>query len=500
MSNSTQLFPRLWQRVFMYAILLVFASHLVSFAMFRFGIANNMHMQMLDDLVVSATSALEGRSREAAKILPEFFQHHSRTLWIEGADGERIAGEVKPGLSRAERQNLPLIRTNGTARYMTTGDNDAPYLVAAPVSLLDGNAVLYLFVEKMPPPPMSILFLQGFIAVCLIGGALSIWAAWRIARPLRKLRSEVLEIASGNLGARVTVKGSEEICEVADAVNSMAQNLSNNIMGMRELVANISHEMRSPLARMSISVAIIEEGVRNLSRWYAKNPPPETDAAPPVITDAAGSPLAARHVERMAQEIEHMERLVGSCLLNSKLDLQQEETVVEAVDLSLLCKSILPRYEAMMQAKNLSFNRTVQEGLWVDGDEELLGLVLTNLLDNAVKYTADGGVVRLHLREEQTRVLLSLENSHDALDEAELPRLFEPFFRRLDNAGNTAGVGLGLSLVNKITTCHRGRVTAENGEIGLLFTVSLPCNGRSPNPEFVQWFFARHSEPLSMQS
>lgn len=481
----------------MYVIFLVFAAHLISFAVFRYGIENDMHMHVLEGLASSATAALEGKSREAAKVLPEFFYNHHRALWIEQPGGELIAGEAKPGLSYAERRSLPLVRTQGGMRYMETGIASAPYLVAAPVTLLGDEAVLYLCLDRIPPPPMPVIFIQGLIAVCFVGGALSIWAAWRIARPLRRLRSEVLEIASGNLSARVSVQGAKEIRQVAEAVNSMAKNLSDNIIGMRELVANISHEMRSPLARMSISITIIEEGVRALTHRLERQIRPNLADAPPLIVDAGGSPLAVKHVGRMAQEIEHMENLVGSCLLNSKLDLQQEMPRAEPLDLSRLCAHVLSRYEASLQAKKFTFSKAVQDNLWIAGDEELLSLVLTNLLDNAVKYTEEGGAVRLRLYEEEGRAVLSLENSHAALDEQELSRLFEPFFRGRDTAGHTDGAGLGLPLVNKIARCHHGSVTAENGEFGLLFTVNLPY-GQSADAEFERWFFARHSEAVFM--
>lgn len=496
MNKISKWLPHVWQRVFLYAILLVFASHMASFVVFHYGLENDMHMHVLDRLASSGAAALKGKSRETAKVLPDFFSHDSRSLWIERPDGELIVGEPEPGLSYAERKPLPVARAHGNVRYLETGDPAAPYLAAIPVSLLDCEAILYLYLEKMPPPPMPVIFTQGLIAVFLVGGTLGVWAAWRIARPLRRLRSEVLEIAGGNLGARVSVEGAEEISQVAEAVNSMARNLSNNIMEMRELIANISHEMRSPLARMSISITIIEEGVHALARRYGQSPPPAGDSAPPVIMDADGRPLAVKHVGRVNQEIEHMENLVGSCLLNSKLDLQPEMPRVETLDLSALCKSILPRYEELFQSKNLSFSRSVQDGLQVEGDAELLSTVLTNLLDNAVKYTDEGGLVELGLRREEGRVLLNLENSHKALEAAELPRLFEPFFKRRETAGNTAGAGLGLSLVRKIVKCHHGSVTAENGKTGLLFTVALPCI-QSPAPEFVEWFFERHGRAAS---
>ena len=492
-----RIFPRLWQQVFMYAILLVLASHLVSFVVFRFGISNNMYYQVLEDLASSGAAAVEGKDREVAEILPEFFSKHFRSLWLESPDGRVIAGEAKPGFSAAERVSFSPSEAphpgREDVRFWNTGHPNVPVLASVPVNLRNEAAILYLYMEKMPPPPMPVLFIQGLIAVCLIGGVLSVWVTWRVTRPLRRLRSEVLEIAGGNLDARVSVAGSREISQVAEAVNSMAQNLSQNITGMRELVANISHEMRSPLARMTFSITIIEEGLHGLTRWYAKRPPKEDEEAVPVIMDHGGDPLAVRHVGRLTQEIEHMENLVNSCLLSSKLDLQQHNIQMESLNLSRLCRSTLTRYDSRWHAENLCFSHDIQDDLWLEGDESLLSLVLTNLLDNAVKYTSKGGLVRFRLYKEHGVLLLSLENSHDAIDDAALQRLFEPFFKRQNADEKTDGVGLGLALAQKIAASHQGSVTVENGSLGVLFTVRLPAVP-PPSQEFMHWFFERHRD------
>ena len=140
-----------------------------------------------------------------------------------------------------------------------------------------------------------------------------------------------------------------------------------------------------------------------------------------------------------------MENLVGSCLLSSKLDLQQENPKMNVLNLSLLCRNIASKHEGLLQAKQLSFSQEIQDDLWVNGDEDLLSLVHTNLLDNALKYTTEGGIVRLCLSRSEDNVLLRLENSHETMDQADMARLFEPFYRAINTAGTTCGAGLGLA-------------------------------------------------------
>lgn len=484
-------FSCLWQKVFMYALLLILATHIVSFAVFQLGIGNNLYIQMLEDLAHGGALALAGKGRDAVDVLPEFFIRSNRALWVEHPNGELVAGAPQPGYSPADRAGFAVsgVTASGVT-LLETGRPEAPFLAAVPVSLQQDEAVLYLYMEKMPPPPRPVLFAQGLIAVCLIGGALSIWVAWRIARPLRRLRTEAMTIADGNLNARVSVAGSEEIAQVAEAVNSMAQSLSGYITSMRELVANISHEMRSPLARMTLSSAIIEEALQTLTSWYRKNPLPEKDM-PPLVLGPDGEPLAVRHVDRLNREIEHMETLVGSCLLSSKLDLHQENMQMDFLDFSQLCRATLARYEAQWQGKGLSCVQDMQDDLWVEGDEALLLLILTNLLDNALKYTAQGGTVQVRMHERHGLIVLSVENSHPPVPGDILPHLFEPFYKNRANGAKTDGVGLGLSLVRKIAACHQGNIVAENGETGLRFTLWLPST-QVASAEFVQWFFERH--------
>ena len=313
----------------------------------------------------------------------------------------------------------------------------------------------------------SEMLVVDIIAVVIIGSALALWITWRIARPLRHLRSEVLQIADGNLENRVSEQGPEEIVQVARAVNSMAHTMVNNINSMRKLVADVSHEMRSPLARMNISATIVQEGLDVLTQGQ------EGGRNPNLLYDAAGTPLACVHIGYILQEIEHMEKLVGSSLLNSRLDFQERMQEAKDVDFSSLCMDIALRHESLFKEKALILNLDIQPLLWVRGDDSLLALIISNLLDNAVKYTDTGGRVLLVLDEHNGYVRLQVENSHPGLSEEVMAHVFEPFFRG-DCVDDAPGVGLGLTLVKKIAVRHRGNAFVERTDIGLRVCVMLP--------------------------
>ncbi len=475
-----RLFSHLWQRVFAYALLLVLVSCVASFLMFRFRSINDMDLRIITAVTSNLVSAIEGKDTASIETLMDFFNNSPRKLWIESPDGKVVVGKRTLEFAYENRASMKPVKAPGSLiTVLKSVVSDESYLVLAPIRLKDGDAVACVGFKGLPHPPMSALFLQGLTAACIIGGVLSVWVAWRIARPLRRLRSEVLHIANGNLEARVTERAPKEIAQVANAVNRMAYNLSQNIKGMRELVANLSHEMRSPLARMSISATIIEEGLEALARERGQRVFGNSDKMPRLILDASGTPLACVHIGYVLQEIKHMEKLVSSSLLSSKLDLQHDDLELKTVDISTLCMDIALRHEALLAEKNLAFSLAIQPDVWVHGDETLLSLVVSNLLDNAIKYTDKNGLVRLNLSEQDGIARLCMENSHARLEETILSRLFEPFFRGA-GTGDSDGAGLGLTLIKKIAACHNGNASVENCDIGLRFSVSLPCVKREP--------------------
>lgn len=292
------------------------------------------------------------------------------------------------------------------------------------------------------------MFFQGIIVLSFIGVVLAFWMARRVSNPLRTLRGEVMEIAGGNLEKRVTVNGKDEITDVAVAVNHMADNLAKHIRSMKELVANISHEMRSPLARMQVTLAMLEE-------------------------DTAQDKAAASRVALLGEELSHMNKLIGATLLSSKLDLQNTRELTEKVAFSELCAEMCRRHTPVFTGKNVKFSHSVQENLTFTGDETLLATLVSNLLDNAAKYTEAGGQVFLRLVKFDDKALLEVENTHQPLPEPLLAHIFDPFYRGNTIATGT-GVGLGLSLVEKIAALHHGTAMAFNTETGVVFSVAFP--------------------------
>lgn len=465
-----RILPHLWQRVFTYALFLVLISHFVSSILFHVTAHREMHVRFLTELGVHMASVMEGKDLEAFETLANFFGKSQKRMWLEYPDGTTAFGAPDPYFSPASRPALENLTIDDRVSILRDAETGS-YLAMVPLKIRERDAVVCLSLDE-PQPPLYMLFFQNIITVVIIGSTLSLWITWRIARPLRRLRLETLRIAEGNLETCVGEQGPEEVAQVARAVNSMARTMLNNIKSMRKLVADVSHEMRSPLARMSISAAIIQEGLETLTQER------EGGRNPNLVYDAKGAPLACVHLGYLLQELEHMEKLVGSSLLNSRLDFQETMTEPVSVDFSSLCMDIALRYERLFAEKALTLNLDIQPSLYVQGDASLLSLVISNLLDNAVKYTDRNGRVLLALDRQEDRICLTVENSHPGLDDDVLEHLFEPFFRG-EGVDEASGAGLGLTLVRKIARRHGGDASVSRTDEGLRVRVLLPRSGEA---------------------
>ena len=436
----------LWQRIFTYALILVAVSQLTVFFLYRYSVNRDETRRFITEYASSLASSVEDGNIATADAVLRIFNRKRDRAWIEDESGRVIAGtspaSVRPG--KIVRES----RENGLVLREAEGGDDW-YVASIPVSLREGRAKLSMLFGPPRGPGLWTLFLQGLIFVSVIGLLLAFWMARRVSKPLRVLRDEVMEIAGGNLERRVTVRGSDEITDVAKAVNHMADSLAKHIRSMRELVANISHEMRSPLARVQVSAAMLEE-------------------------DVADAPKATARLALISEELGHMNKLIGATLLTSKLDLQPGARPEGTVALSGLCEEVCRRHMPLFSEKNLHVSKEVPEGILVSGDETLLTTLVSNLLDNAVKYTRENGFVSLRLSAAHNGALLEVENEHESLAAGILEHIFEPFYR--GGIATGTGVGLGLSLVRQIARLHGGDVTAANTADGVRFSVTLPLN------------------------
>lgn len=310
------------------------------------------------------------------------------------------------------------------------------------------------FEYRRPPPPHErhlfppLMPLAAGAVVSLVFAAL---LAWYFSKPIRRLRAAFEAAAEGRLDERVEPKMGKRRDELADLgrdFDSMAQRLQRLMDGQRRLLHDVSHELRSPLARLQAAIGL------------ARQQPERLDAS----------------MARIERESVRMDKLVSELLTLSRLEAGMAGKLDEDVDLNELLANVVDdaRFEAETSGCRVEFEEHAQ--IMVRGSAELLHRAVENVVRNALKHSPANGLVSIALdvNENGRAVAISVSDEGGGVPESELHAIFEPFFR--GNQSHAAdGHGLGLAISQRVIIAHKGSIFAGNrAEGGLSVTLSLP--------------------------
>jgi len=292
----------------------------------------------------------------------------------------------------------------------------------------------------------------GMVVFAVAGGWL---LARRALSGVQQLTSTANEISRGALGLRVPTTGSgNEIDELANTFNRMLQRIQAVVEGMEETNDNIAHELRSPVTR-----------IRGLAE-----------------TTLTGRASMGDYQEMAASTVEECDRLLA--MIDTMLDIAEAEAGVMTlkaapVDTGVLLRQAAELFEPMAAEREVRIAADAPGGVIALGDVQRLQRVIANLLDNAIKYTPQGGTVGLSTHADGPAVEVRVSNPGDGIAPAELPNIFRRFYRG-DKSRSVPGNGLGLSLAQAIVRAHGGRITVASApHEQTVFTVTLPsANGR----------------------
>lgn len=293
------------------------------------------------------------------------------------------------------------------------------------------------------------LLIQLGSSLLLIGVA-GWWIARSMARPVEALRDATRRMAAGEFSTRVGTRWSapqDELGQLSRDFNAMAERIETLVAHERGVLQDISHELRSPLARLHLILALAQR---------------------------SEGEEAARHFARAEQEIERLDRMTGQVLALSRLEAGLPGMQREPVDLAALAVGRLQAARIEAEARGIRLRADAPAPALVSGSAVLLERALDNLIANAIKFSPAGGEVELRVRSGQGTAELCLRDHGPGVPGDELALLFRPFYRG-SNAARAEGHGLGLSIVRRVAQAHGGEVAAANAEGGgLQVTLRLP--------------------------
>lgn len=315
--------------------------------------------------------------------------------------------------------------------------------------------------------PLLESFLQGIYEEFQVWHEVAIWAvsillpslacgyllSGLLSNKLGKMAATSRALAAGRLEARLPVTGNErdDFDILASSFNDMAKAIERQIQNERRLLADISHELRSPLARMSIAVQLLPRKREETERRAL--------------------------LLRLERELELMGKLVEMLLRQAK-ERMQTSAPSSQLDLSLLLDELLDDFSFLAKAQGKSLEAEYDRDLMFSGNRQLLLRMFGNIFANALFYTPEGGKVIIRGQKRDGEFLLLVRDFGCGVQDDELEDIFRPFYRAdRSRARTSGGVGLGLTLAWEAATFHGGGISARNAEPGLELTVWLPLYG-----------------------
>ncbi|WP_428422897.1 sensor histidine kinase [Methylibium sp.] len=455
----------------------------------RFEASGNERLVAWGELLQNALPPADASRAEQGQALLEWSSRLRMPLALDDEQGQRIAtsqafarwidapggpDEPPPAGERRPPPGAPEAAPPGWPRDARERRRDVPPDLAERrlpqrVTLSDGRTLWVVRPSMLrpggrgpdgrllvPEPPfflqgVGLLLTLGVLFIAVAAGAYPV--VRRLTRRLEVLKQGVETFGAGALHHRVDATGRDEIAALATSFNAAAARIESLVQANQSLLANASHELRSPLARLKMALAML-------------------DTAP---TERRG-PLK-QEIERNIRELD---TLVEEVLLASRLDARHErsrdgvdERVRDPVDVIALAAEEAARFDAVLELPDEA-DRAAAVPATLRGDERLLRRALRNLLENARRYGGIGAP-ELQLRRVGERLELRVSDRGPGVPEAQRERIFEPFYRMPGHAEQAGGVGLGLSLVRQIAHHHGGEVRCElRPGGGSCFVLSLP--------------------------
>lgn len=329
------------------------------------------------------------------------------------------------------------------------------YVWLALVQPLDEDR-LALLAARRPPLAVWEFFsselLRPVTLAGLVGLALSIFislgmTAW-ISAPLKRIGAAADRVSAGEYQP-IEEEGPVEVRGLARSFNHMIARVEGAQQAQRDLVANVSHELKTPLTSIQGFTQSILEGVSQ---------------TPEAVQQAA---------QVIYRETNRMNRLVQDLVVLARLEAGTADLRRELVDMAGLLRATAEKFQPQAKLANLTLSVDAGEPLWVLGDEDRLAQVLSNLVDNAIKFNLPGGWVRVSAQAFGTGMRILVADTGRGIPEGDRARVFERFFR---SDSSRSGMGLGLAITRQIVLAHGGSITVEaNSSRGVVFIVALPA-------------------------
>lgn len=419
------------------------------------GVPAQWHSSLAETARYSGTIAVETVERDGAAAVSAYLDKLSKETYLKAClfdmSGKAIAGE--------NCESFQMMASNVT--NSKGSDFNVKFGLARVALILKGDSGRqYIFATELPAGPRAAVginrmaFILQWGVALLVSGFVCYLLTRYLTTPILRLREATQQLASGNLSTRASasiVPRRDELGDLVRDFDAMAARIEDLISRQRQLISDVSHELRSPLARLNVALDLCRERKGN---------------------DAA--------LDQMEQDIALLNEMIGRLLTIAKLDVSTRQVPMVRVDLGEIVSQIVRNANFESHSIERGVILTAEGQYLVQGNAELLHSAIENVVRNAIHHTDSGTSVEVRLDAERQAkasfVRIQVRDHGSGLPEAELTTIFRPFYRVAGARDRqSGGAGLGLAIADRVIRTHGGTILARNASPrGLLVEILLP--------------------------
>ncbi len=334
----------------------------------------------------------------------------------------------------------------------------ASYFISGAVAETGSTSVPNILIFAATPSETTMVFFINILSTFLLMAAfvltmtliVTYFITWSSVRPLNQIAIAARQFARGDFSARIPLpQRHDEIYEMAQSFNNMADSIDRNETMRRDLVANIFHDLRTPMTTIGGFVdGIIDGTIKPDKQKY--------------------------YLDIVSSEIKRLSRLTNGMLTVSKLE-ANDELIKAPFDISEMVRRIVFSFEQKLNEKKVNLTLDIPEKAVINANHDSIFQVVYNLFDNALKFVDNGGDIKISLAVKGSKLIFSIENTGSEIDSETIKHIFERFYKSdRSRGGNASGSGLGLYIARTVVGRHGGDITAESSDDRVKFTFNIP--------------------------